>query len=199
MEKTAHITFTLREADGIFAADVETSTPQGIRHTTLYGNSADPFASYLKLYLDSMDSMQQFLEESAATFHLPLTPADFDIGFDRRRVTATRQILQKQPADGSSDAPASCDGLPAKSRLTRMLIPPVLLACTALAISVLPPFREEDAVLIRQVGGGALLLTSVFWLVGMACIHTRRACVTFWRWIRRVRQGEPPSNGDAPA
>ena len=180
MEKTAHITFTLREADGIFAADIETSTPQGIRHTTLYGNSADPFASYLKLYLDSMDSMQQFLEESAATFHLQLTPADFDIGFDRR-ATATRQMLQKRSADGNGG------------------FLPVLLAGTALAISFLPPFREEDAVLIRQVGGGTLLLTSMFWLAGMACIHTRRACVTFWRWIRRVRQGEPPSNGGTPA
>ena len=198
MEKTAHITFTLREADGIFAADVETSTPQGIRHTTLYGNSTDPFASYLKLYLDSMDSMQQFLEESATTFHLQLTPADFDIGFDRR-ATATRQMLQKRPADGNGGFPTPSDDFPAKLRLSRALILPVLLACTALAISFLPPFREEDAVLIRQVGGGTLLLTSMFWLAGMACIHTRRACVTFWRWIRRVRQGEPPSNGGTPA
>jgi hypothetical protein len=197
MNQECRITFSLREDSGIFAADVEISTPQGIRHTTLYGNSADPFASYLKLYLDSMGSMQQFLEESSATFHLPLTPADFDIGFDRRRVTATRQILQKQPADGSSDAPASCDGLAAKSRLTRMLIPPVLLACTALAISVLPPFREEDAVLIRQVGGGALLLTFVFWLVGMTCIYIRRACVMFWRRISPSRQAPPPANGNA--
>ena len=197
MNQECRITFSLREDSGIFAADVEISTPQGIRHTTLYGNSTDPFSSYLKLYLDSMDSMQQFLEESSATFHLPLTPADFDIGFDRRRVTATRQILQKQPADGSSDAPASCDGLPAKSRLTRILIPPVLLACTALAISVLPPFREEDAVLIRQVGGGALLLTFVFWLVGMACIYIRRACVMFWRRISPSRQAPPPANGNA--
>lgn len=197
MSQECKITFSLREDSGIFAADVEISTPQGIRHTTLYGNSADPFASYLKLYLDSMGCMQQFLEESSATFHLPLTPADFDIGFDRRRVTATRQIFQKQPADGSSDAPASCDSLPAKSRLTRMLIPPVLLACTALAISVLPPFREEDAVLIRQVGGGALLLTSVFWLVGMACICIRRACVMFWRRISPSRQATPPANGNA--
>lgn len=198
MEKTAHITFTLREADGIFAADVETSTPQGIRHTTLYGNSTDPFASYLKLYLDSMDSMQQFLEESATTFHLQLTPADFDIGFDRR-ATATRQMLQKWSTDGNGGFPTPCDDFPAKLRLSRALILPVLLACTALAISFLPPFREEDAVLIRQVGGGTLLLTSMFWLAGMACIHTRRACVTFWRWIRRVRQGEPPSNGGTPA
>lgn len=197
MEKTAHITFTLREADGIFAADVETSTPQGIRHTTLYGNSADPFASYLKLYLDSMDSMQQFLEESAATFHLPLTPADFDIGFDRQ-ATATRQMLQKRSADGNGGFPTP-DDFPAKLRLSRALILPVLLACTALAISFLPPFREEDAVLIRQVGGGTLLLTSMFWLAGMACIHTRRACVTFWRRISPSRQATPPSNGDAPA
>lgn len=198
MEKTAHITFTLREADGIFAADVETSTPQGIRHTTLYGNSTDPFASYLKLYLDSMDSMQQFLEESATTFHLQLTPADFDIGFDRR-ATATRQMLQKWSTDGNGGFPTPCDDFPAKLRLSRALILPVLLVCSALAISFLPIFREEHAVFIRQVGGGTLLLTSMFWLAGMACIHTRRACVTFWRWIRRVRQGEPPSNGDAPA
>lgn len=195
MEKTAHITFTLREADGIFAADVETSTPQGIRHTTLYGNSADPFASYLKLYLDSMDSMQQFLEESAATFHLQLTPADFDIGFDRR-ATATRQMLQKRSADGNGGFPTP-DDFPAKLRLSRALILPVLLACTALAISFLPPFREEDAVLIRQVGGGALLLTSVFWLVGMACIYIRRACVMFWRRISPSRQATPPANGNA--
>lgn len=195
MEKTAHITFTLREADGIFAADVETSTPQGIRHTTLYGNSADPFASYLKLYLDSMDSMQQFLEESAATFHLQLTPADFDIGFDRR-ATATRQMLQKRSADGNVGFPTP-DDFPAKLRLSRALILPVLLACTALAISFLPPFREEDAVLIRQVGGGALLLTSVFWLVGMACIYIRRACVMFWRRISPSRQATPPANGNA--
>lgn len=195
MEKTAHITFTLREADGIFAADVETSTPQGIRHTTLYGNSADPFASYLKLYLDSMDSMQQFLEESAATFHLQLTPADFDIGFDRR-ATATRQMHQKRSADGNGGFPTP-DDFPAKLRLSRALILPVLLACTALAISFLPPFREEDAVLIRQVGGGALLLTSVFWLVGMACIYIRRACVMFWRRISPSRQATPPANGNA--
>ena len=195
MEKTAHITFTLREADGIFAADVETSTPQGIRHTTLYGNSADPFASYLKLYLDSMDSMQQFLEESSATFHLPLTPADFDIGFDRR-ATATRQMLQKRSADGNGGFPTP-DDFPAKLRLSRALILPVLLACTALAISVLPPFREEDAVLIRQVGGGTLLLTSMFWLAGMACIYIRRACVMFWRRISPSRQATPPANGNA--
>ena len=195
MEKTAHITFTLREADGIFAADVETSTPQGIRHTTLYGNSADPFASYLKLYLDSMDSMQQFLEESSATFHLPLTPADFDIGFDRR-ATATRQMLQKRSADGNGGFPTP-DDFPAKLRLSRTLILPVLLACTALAISFLPPFREEDAVLIRQVGGGTLLLTSMFWLAGMACIYIRRACVMFWRRISPSRQATPPANGNA--
>ena len=195
MEKTAHITFTLREADGIFAADVETSTPQGIRHTTLYGNSADPFASYLKLYLDSMDSMQQFLEESAATFHLPLTPADFDIGFDRQ-ATATRQMLQKRSADGNGGFPTP-DDFPAKLRLSRALILPVLLACTALAISFLPPFREEDAVLIRQVGGGTLLLTSMFWLAGMACIYIRRACVMFWRRISPSRQATPPANGNA--
>lgn len=197
MSQECKITFSLREDSGIFAADVEISTPQGIRHTTLYGNSADPFASYLKLYLDSMGCMQQFLEESSATFHLPLTPADFDIGFDRSRVTATRQILQKQSADGSSDALVSCDNFSAKSRLTRMLIPPVLLACTALAISVLPLFREEDAVLIRQVGGGALLLTSVFWLVGMACIYIRRVCVMLWRRISPSRQAIPPANGNA--
>ena len=130
MEKTAHITFTLREADGIFAADVETSTPQGIRHTTLYGNSADPFASYLKLYLDSMDSMQQFLEESSATFHLPLTPADFDIGFDRR-ATATRQMLQKRSADGNGgfptpdDSPRNCVSLVRSSCRFCSPVPPL--------------------------------------------------------------------------
>ena len=190
MNQECRITFSLREDSGIFAADVEISTPQGIRHTTLYGNSADPFASYLKLYLDSMGSMQQFLEESAATFHLQLTPADFDIGFDRR-ATATRQMLQKRSADGNGGFPTP-DDFPAKLRLSRALILPVLLACTALAISFLPPFREEDAVLIRQVGGGALLLTSVFWLVGMACIYIRRACVMFWRRISPSRQAPPP-------
>ncbi len=195
MSQECRITFSLREDSGIFAADVEISAPQGIRHTTLYGNSADPFASYLKLYLDSMDSMQQFLEESAATFHLPLTPADFDIGFDRQ-ATATRQMLQKRSADGNGGFPTP-DDFPAKLRLSRALILPVLLACTALAISFLPPFREEDAVLIRQVGGGALLLTSVFWLVGMACIYIRRVCVMLWRRISPSRQVTPPANGNA--
>lgn len=199
MEKTAHITFTLREADGIFAADIEITTPQQeVHRSTVYGDNADTLTSYLKVYLSSMHTLRQFLIDSAGGFDLTLAPADFDLGWNHPDAVAL-QIAPKTVVGTSLAATSTADTASTIQRFSRALMPLSMSVCALLLATFLIPFQPEDASRIRQFSGITLVVTSTCWLLGWLIDRFCNVVVALWRRIRSIATEKRPPSGGAQA